>query len=153
MSARIGDLHPDMIPLAEAMIAALKAQGVPHVFVSGKRFDAEQAALHAQGRYLLDYVNELRMKAHMTMIGEADNRYTVTNCDGIVKRSAHQSGEAVDIVPRVAPGESSWNYARLQAQYRAIVEEAHLLGLECGADWPPIDAKTGLGKDPPHLQI
>ena len=153
MSTLLKDLAPGFRQKIEVLLGMMVTRGIPVIVTQTLRTELEQLALWAQGRAQLETVQALRTAAGMRLLEPRENTYTVTNCDGIVKRSAHQSGEAVDIVPRVPAGESSWNYAKLQAQYRAIVEEAHLLGLNSGADWPPIDARTGLGKDPPHHEL
>ena len=72
---------------------------------------AEQAALYAQGRLLTADVNRLRRIANLWDIGVAENAHTVTECDGVKRKSKHQGAVidgvllslAIDVVPTQDP--------------------------------------------------
>ena len=95
----------------------------------------------------------LRQVAGLRELHPSENKYAVTERDGVFKLSRHQGGRAIDVVPLDERGRPSWNYAAMQAQYRSIGDKARELGWTCGQDWPPIDPETGLGADPPHYEI
>ncbi|MDD5358323.1 MAG: M15 family metallopeptidase [Candidatus Nanoarchaeia archaeon] len=107
MSKRLEDLQPKVREAAQAALDEAKIKGIKCIVVYTLRSDAEQYALWMQGRKQLGDVNAQRVKAGLYPIGEKENRYTVTNCDGIEhkktgdghSRSAHQSGKALDVVP------------------------------------------------------
>ena len=124
----------------------------PVSVTSTRRSIDEQLALFAQGRAPLEIVNLLRQKAGMRGLLKPENTYTVTNCDGVTKRSAHQDGRALDIVP-LDGGRPSWDYAKMAEAYRGIGEVAREMGWTCGMDWLPINPVTGLGADPPHFEL
>ena len=173
MSRRIEDLAPDFQDTARAVMREL--EGLPVLLFQTLRTTAEQAAFWAQGRRELSVVNEQRALADMPPIGEAENRYTVTNCDGIKVRSAQQSGRAMDIVvmrqaedkeghpifnddgtPEMVP---TWDYVRYAETYKAIRDAAQKCGADAGGAWmkqpdgsPSPYARVGLGWDPPHVQ-
>ena len=157
MSRRIEDLAPDFQDTARAVMREL--EGLPVLLFQTLRTTAEQAAFWAQGRRELSVVNELRALADMPPIGEAENRYTITNCDGIKTRSAHQSGRAMDIVALDEHGNPTWDYVRYAETYRAIRDAALKCGADPGGAWmkqadgsPSPYARVGLGWDPPHVQ-
>lgn len=77
----------------------------------------------------------------------------VSKCDGLVKLSMHQAGLAVDITPIDANGKPTWDYAKYSEQYKKIGAVAKDFGLEWGGTWAPLDTKTGLGWDAPHIQF
>ena len=157
MSRRIEDLAPDFQDTARAVMREL--EGLPVLLFQTLRTTAEQAAFWAQGRRELSVVNELRALADLPPIGEAENRYTITNCDGIKVRSAHQSGRAMDIVALDGHGNPTWDYVRYADTYRAIRDAALKCGADPGGAWmkqpdgsPSPYARVGLGWDPPHVQ-
>ena len=157
MSRRIEDLAPDFQDTARAVMREL--EGLPVLLFQTLRTTAEQAAFWAQGRRELSVVNELRAIADLPPIGEAENRYTITNCDGIKVRSAHQSGRAMDIVALDEHGNPTWDYVRYAETYKAIRDAAQKCGADAGGAWmkqpdgsPSPYAKVGLGWDPPHVQ-
>lgn len=117
-------------------LATLEHDNVPVVIPKdgGKRSDAMQIALGAQGRQSLDVVNLLRHKAGMPPIDDSDNKYTVTNCDGIHKKSPHQKGVAVDIVPQNSNGDPCWPPPD-DSRWKVIRSAMVAQGLESGQDW------------------
>lgn len=157
MSRRIEDLAPDFQDTARAIMREL--EGLPVLLFQTLRTTAEQVAFYAQGRRELSVVNEFRALADLPPIGEAENRYTITNCDGIKTRSAHQSGRAMDIVALDGHGNPTWDYVRYAETYKAIRDAAQKCGADAGGAWmkqpdgsPSPYARVGLGWDPPHVQ-
>lgn len=110
------------------VVGAVLAEGkVDFTITHGFRSKEEQAALYAQGR---------------TKKGNI-----VTNCDGIHKKSRHQSGKAIDFIPY--PFDGDWNNTE---QFERVGEEllriGKLLGYDCsyGGHWTSF-------KDWPHFEI
>lgn len=123
---RLSDLAPELRPLAEALVRELRVRGIPHSVQCTLRSLEDQQKAFADG---------------------------FSKCDGIVRKSMHQLGLAIDIVPVSAAGRPTWNYRKYATEYRRIGEVARSLGLICGQDWEPIDKGTGLGWDPPHYEM
>lgn len=146
MSRRIDDLVPRALFKAAAALAVLKRAGEPVVVTSTLRTADEQAALYAQGRKPLDEVNRLRATAKMRPLPEAENKYTVTHCDGIVKKSNHQSGRALDVVPANAKGDPIWPGAD-DPRWGWIAEAFKEQGFVWGGDW------TRPHTDRPHYEL
>lgn len=73
--------------------------------------------------------------------------------DGLKLISMHQAGLAVDVVPLNSRGEPTWDYIAFADAYKKIAKIGRDMGLECGADWTPLDPATGLGWDPPHYEM
>ena len=113
--------------LAVIIGAALAEGNVDFTITHGFRAKQEQQALYAQGR---------------TKSGNI-----VTNCDGVKKKSYHQTGKAIDFIPY--PFDNNWNNTE---QFKKIGEEllrvGQLLGYNCsyGGHWKSF-------KDWPHFQI
>lgn len=146
MSTKLEDLAPMTCAAALKALAELKSKGIQVVVTYTYRTEAEQGALFAQGRRPLAEVNALRKKAGLYEIKEylgkdkkvhSDNEYTVTKCDGVRSKSAHQTGRALDVVPDLDPGEGSRPGWPAPADPRwgkiAAVFKAH--GFEWGGDW------------------
>ncbi len=133
MSSRINDLAPDVIPKAEAFIAALKAQSIPFFVSSTLRTEAEQVALFAQGREGLEAVNAKRIAAGMSLLAPSENTYTVTNCDGVTLKSRHQSGRALDIVPAIK-GLPVWP-PTTDPRWQRIGQVGQAMGFDWGGTW------------------
>ena len=70
-----------------------------------------------------------------------------SNCDGIVKRSKHQDGLALDVYAYVS-GQASWNKLHLSMVACAFLQAASELGykLEWGGNWKSF-------QDMPHFQL
>lgn len=152
MSVSLGDLVPEVARKAGHLVKELDRRGIRYLVTSTLRTQAEQVALFAQGRAELEVVQALRRIADMRPLHPSENRYTVTNADGVTKLSLHQGGRAIDIVPLDERGRPSWNYPAMKDEYLAIGDVARKQGWTCGQDWPPIDPDSGLGADPPHYQ-
>jgi hypothetical protein len=149
--------------------AAYDSQGIRYVRWSTKRFIEEQAALYAQGRKSLEYVNNLRIIAKMEPIeiwidkngkNRSDNDFTVTEADGIKNKSQHQFGNAVDYVILTKYKDPTWDYIKYCEEYRALRDIGKALGFNCGGSWLKLPngkdspyIKVNLGWDPPHIQI
>lgn len=120
---RVSALHPFLAERIEKVIEAMSVVGFPMTVVQGLRTTEDQAALYAKGR---------------TTPGPI-----VTNADGIVHKSKHQSGRAVDCA-FVRDGTVSWSEALPWQMYG---EMGKALGLLWGGDW-----KSSL-VDRPHLEL
>lgn len=95
-------------PLVSVVRLALSYRLMDMAVVNGVRTDAEQAAYHAQGRFSLGRVNELRIAASLHPITAEENKRTVTK----TLKSMHLLqpdgyGHAVDLVPFVK-GRMDW---------------------------------------------
>ena len=122
----------------------LREKGVQYAITSTYRTVIEQSALYAQGRDDLPSVNEKRKAAGMGPIAESENKYTITNCDGLVKKSRHQSGDAVDIVPLDGRGRPYWPDAS-SSEWTRIADIMKQFGFDWGGDWKEF-------KDCPHYE-
>jgi len=138
MTTSIDDLMPDVRTKAWAFVVALKLKGIPHVVTSTLRTTDEQVALYAQGRQALAEVNTLRARANMHAIGPSENGYTVTNCDGIVHKSNHQGGRALDIVPMNHMGYAIWP-SSTDPRWLQIATEGEAVGFSWGGRWKAPD--------------
>ena len=139
-STYIADLIPEMQDKVQRFLSLVK---VEYVVTSTLRTLDEQIALFAQGRASLTIVNLLRRKAGLADIGNTDNSYTVTNCDGITNKSKHQEGKAIDVVPAGANGEPTWPSDK-DPRWERIALCGEAVGLEWGGRWSQ--------KDLPHYQ-
>ena len=131
MSIKIEDLDPQMQVKVRTFLSLIP---IPYVVTSTLRTIAEQQALHAQGRKSLVEVNALRTIAGMRLIGDKENGYTVTNCDGIFKRSNHQSGRAIDVVPAGIGGRAIWPPAS-DVRWEMLGKAGEEAGLSWGGRW------------------
>lgn len=139
MSRRLDTLNPSSEAAARAALADLDAQGVEYFIDSTCRLLIEQQAYFAQGREPLDAVNELRARAGFYLLSESENKHTVTNCDGVNHKSAHQSGDALDVVPMVN-GRPIWPSVS-SSLWRPIADAFIAQGFTWGGDWDG-DGKT-----------
>jgi peptidoglycan L-alanyl-D-glutamate endopeptidase CwlK len=145
MSAKISDLIPSVADAATKAIQDMLDRHVPHAVTSTLRTLAEQEALFAQHRRPLSDVNSLRLIAGMKPITDAENSYIVTNADGVIYKSNHQSGRAIDIVPVDRDDNPIWPpVTDVRWQMIAVVMKQH--GFAWGGDW------TGGLIDLPHYE-
>lgn len=108
-----------------------------------------QIAYFAQGRVSLDELNEIRSAAGLSKL--SGRGQIVTNADGIVNRSKHQDGLAIDVVPFDANrGVLLWNAAEGVWLDLGAIAKRH--GFEWGGDWKTHPAAR-LGWDCPHWEI
>jgi peptidoglycan L-alanyl-D-glutamate endopeptidase CwlK len=140
-------LKSDVRRYFEDFISKLEQRGLRYSVVETLRTRAVQEAYYAQGRKPLAEINDLRKKAGLYLLGEADGKRIVTK----TMNSVHLTGRAADIVP-VVDGKIPWNItadnAELWRTFGVLGQEA---GLEWGGSWPPLD-KFGIGWDAPHYQ-
>lgn len=144
MSVKLSDLTSNAQRKAELALAELRTIGVPCVVTYTLRTDAEQRALYAQGRKPLSVVNILRKTAGMYPLSEKENKYTVTNCDGDKHKSAHQSGNAIDVVP-LEKGKPVWP-SKSDSRWIQISNVFKAHGFKWGGDWKEF-------QDYPHYQL
>ncbi len=115
-------------PRLAVIIGAVLAEGnVDFTVTYGFRTKQEQQSLYAQGR---------------TKPGNI-----VTNCDGVKKKSYHQTGKAIDFIPY--PFNGDWNdVAPFKKVGDELVRVGKALGYNCsyGGNWTSF-------KDWPHFQI
>jgi peptidoglycan LD-endopeptidase CwlK len=150
MSKALADLLPDVQARATKALADLKARGIPYAVTYTLRTYAEQAALYAQGRQDLLTVNSLRDAAGLPHIGQADNSYVVTQCDGKriseggTGRSPHQLGTAIDCVPS-DNGSPLWPPTS-DPRWVQIAQSFKAQGFQWGGEWKDFP-------DFPHYQL
>lgn len=124
--ASLQGIHPDMVRL---MHEAIKDTPVDFTITDGLRTAAQQKALYAKGR---------------TAPGAI-----VTNADGVIKKSNHQSGRAVDLYPYVN-GEVDYNdkgdNLRVIAAHIKAVAKCMGIGVKWGGDFKSI-------LDRPHFEL
>ncbi len=150
MSKALADLLPEAQAAAAQALADLRLRGVPYAVTYTLRTLAEQKALYAQGRQDLLTVNSMRDAAGLSHIGQADNSYVVTQCDGISiaqggkGRSPHQLGKALDVVPLEDSG-PVWPPAS-DPRWLDIAQAFKAQGFEWGGDWTDFP-------DLPHYQL
>jgi hypothetical protein len=126
MAAILENLDPVFLPQATAFLAELKRLEIPCVLAETDRDYAKQVSCFKQG---------------------------FSKCDGLKNISLHQARLALDVVVLDAQGNRSWDYERYAGVYRQIADIATKYGIDSGANWTPIDPKTGLGWDTPHHQF
>lgn len=147
----MGDLRSDVKVEAIEALADVKSANVDVAVVCTGRSLHHQIALFAQGRCPLAIVNHLRLMAGLVPITEAENKNTVTECDGINKRSAHQDGRAIDVVV-IKNGKAIWRKDLSPNEYKTIGSCFKAHGFVWGGDWPPLD-KNGIGWDAGHCEM
>lgn len=129
LADKLAGIHPDLRQKVERILAAMLALGFPMFVVAGVRTTEQQQKLYAQGR---------------SLPGK-----TVTNCDGVIKKSDHQPkadgfGHAVDcafVNDPNTPLDETWSD---KSPWKVYGEMAKALELEWGGDW------AGL-LDRPHI--
>lgn len=114
-------------------LAELDAMGFAYAVTSTRRTALEQAAYFAQGREPLVEVNKKREAAGFPPIGSRDNSYTITNCDGYTTLSNHQSGRAIDVVPREG-NRPVWP-KKSDPRWMVIAEAFEKHGFKWGGRW------------------
>jgi peptidoglycan L-alanyl-D-glutamate endopeptidase CwlK len=140
-------LMPIVRPYVEDFISRLEKQGFRYSVLETLRTIEVQKAYYAQGRKPLAEINELRKKAGLYLLGEAEGKKIITN----TMQSVHLDGRAADIVP-VIDGKIPWNItadnAELWLAFGRLGQEA---GLEWGGTWALLN-RFGIGWDAPHYQ-
>lgn len=151
MSTKITDLRPAAAQMAAEAGRRLDAAGYRYCDTSTLRTDNEQIALHAQSRKELEEVNRLRKIAYMRPISAAENKYTVTNCDGVKSKSRHQGGTAIDRVPADEKGNPIWPPAS-DPRWKQIAKIMQEVGFRWGGDWDG-DGKTRYDGDMDEVMV
>ena len=142
MSARIEDLAPDVQPMARDGLSRIS---IPYAVTSTLRTIQEQLAYFAQGRGQLSVVNSLRSWAGLHPIGDMQNTTTITKCDGVILKSNHQGGRALDVVPADAHGNPTWPAAE-DPRWLQIAAAMKAAGFTWGGDWTDFP-------DRPHYEL
>lgn len=144
MEAKIESLTLKAAKAAMLALADLDAQGFAYAVTSTRRTALEQAAYFAQGREPLVEVNKKRKAAGFPPIGSRENAYTITNCDGYTLLSNHQSGRALDVVPREG-NRPVWP-AKTDPRWLVIAAAFEKQGFKWGGRWAKFP-------DYPHFEI
>ena len=130
-----------------AMAAVVDLESLPYdiTITETLRPALVQLAYFAQSRLPVYETNRLRLAA-----GLADTKDTgrITNLDGIITKSEHQKGRALDVVPMSA-GKLDWKAPA--STWIRLGEIAKKYGFEWGGDWKSNPA-AALGWDCPHWQ-
>ena len=147
MSNRIEDLTPECQATFAEFKAKLDADQIPFAVVFTLRSTAEQVALYTQGRKPLDVVNSYRQVAGLPPTQETA---IVTQCDGVTKKSNHQTGNAFDLTFADENGNAIWPSDPVR--WLALGGIAESVGLVWGGRWTPLDA-NGLGWDIDHFEM
>ncbi|MDR0708926.1 MAG: M15 family metallopeptidase [Spirochaetaceae bacterium] len=141
-------LRPEVRPYFDTFLEKLTLRGFTYAVLETLRSHAVQEAYYAQGRRPLAEINELRKKAGLYLLGEAEGKRIVTQ----TRESIHFSGRAADIVP-VLDGKIPWTItgenAPVWLTFGRLGQES---GLQWGGTWAPLD-RFGIGWDAPHYQI
>lgn len=126
---RLVDCDGRLIAAVARILDEMAAAGTPMMVTDGARTVSQQQILWWKGRE----------KETGRIIYP---RQVVTHCDGIRKKSNHQSGRAADCA-FVVNDKPSWDEALPWAEYGAAAKRQ---GLAWGGDWPA--PKT----DRPHVE-
>jgi len=142
-------LLPSVKDTVNKFLKKLDAAGLKYAIIETRRTEATQAAYYAQGREPIETINALRQLAGLGNISPIEAKNVITKA----RKSRHQSGEAVDIVP-VVNKKCVWvirtpEEAALYKEFGALAES---VGLSWGGRWTPLD-KNGLGWDLPHYEV
>jgi peptidoglycan L-alanyl-D-glutamate endopeptidase CwlK len=141
-------LAPEARPCFDSFLRKLDLAGFRYSVVETLRTRAVQEAYYAQGRKPLAEINELRKKAGLYLLGEAEGKRIITR----TMESVHLTGRAADIVP-VLDGKIPWTITAENAElWLAFGRLGREAGLEWGGSWMPLD-KFGIGWDAPHYQL
>jgi len=122
-SRKLEDLTPEAQTKCKEFIQKCSDAKIPVKIIQTRRDQEYQASLYAQGR---------------TTPGNI-----VTNCDGVKKKSNHQSGEAWDAVPVDDKGTILWNDKK---KFKQMADIAVSLGLTAGYYFKSLP-------DSPHFEL
>lgn len=146
-------LLPAMQVKVKNLLWELKEKGIAVRVVETLRTKEVQQAYYMQGRASLAEVNAARKAAGLYAISASENKYTITNCDGVRYKSNHQAqgdgyGYAVDIVPLKSNGGLWWNAPEQIWTEIGVIAERH------GLDWCAggYGQTWGKGWDNPHFE-
>ena len=139
MSTKIEDLTPECQEKYHALASALVNARIPFIVVSTLRTLEDQQKEWFKGRDSTGNV--------------IDPSAVVTHCDGIVKKSYHQSGNAFDLTFADDNVNPNWPDAtKYYHRWFNLGQIAESVGLTWGGRFKPLDA-NGLGFDPDHFEI
>lgn len=144
-SRKLEDLTPRMQQKILLFEAQLEKEGLHFHRSCTLRTHEEQSALWMRGRHPIETVNSAYKTAGMAPITEDENKRPVT----WVKKSVHESGEAVDYYQEVK-GRASYDL-KVDSDFdnipdwKEFVKIAQMCGLEAGGAWDK--------KDWPHVQF
>jgi peptidoglycan L-alanyl-D-glutamate endopeptidase CwlK len=133
MKVSLDDLKPKARDAAKKALQELEDLDIAYAVTSTLRTVDEQYAYWLQGRKPLEEVNRARIKAGMREISPAENKYTITNCDGTRYVSNHQSGLALDVVPR--NGNNPIWPSHSDIRWEQISQVMKRFGFTWGGDW------------------
>jgi peptidoglycan L-alanyl-D-glutamate endopeptidase CwlK len=135
--------EPARIPFTKMMKTLDSKLGEDgYIIYEGMRSHAVQRAYYAQGRESLEDVNALRKAAGLYLLTSMKQNYKITN----TMKSQHLLGRAMDVLPMLPNGNTTWDYAHYRKQFEIIHEAGKSAGLECGWDWKDFP-------DKPHYQL
>lgn len=124
---KLQGIRPELADKVLLVLSVMATLGFPMTVTDGNRTEEEQRALYAKGR---------------TAPGEI-----VTNTDGVIKKSNHQGGRAVDCTFLDEDGDPFWpDYGKWIQAWAAYGACAKALGLVWGGDWTSL-------KDKPHVEL
>ena len=108
MNAKVSTLREPFRSIIDAACQRMDADKIAYCVTDGLRTGYQQYQRWLTGRRWI--INTMALHEHLTLnfLGERADIETVTNCDGLVYRSAHQDGEAADIVPADEDGNPIW---------------------------------------------
>jgi peptidoglycan L-alanyl-D-glutamate endopeptidase CwlK len=125
---KLNTVHPDLQRLFMKVIKRFDC-----TITSGLRTAQEQNELYKKGRAVVD--------GHMQIV---DKSAVVTYADGYQKKSNHQGGNAVDVVPYPSLWSDETELIRLGGYVKSVAIELGI-DIEWGGDWK--------WKDYPHYQL
>lgn len=129
----ITDLYPEVQDRVNAAFEELHEKKIPFVCTSDFRESWRQLILFMQGRYDLSLINRWRRIYEQRLLSASENKYTVTECDGVDLKSNHQGRKAVDVVPAVN-GKAVWP-PKDDPRWVQISEVMKKHGFSWGGDW------------------
>lgn len=143
----IASVRQELRAAAHSVVDAMAHRGHQIVAVQGVRTDAEQFAIWRVGRELRD--------GRWVVVGQTNTKAMTSyhTPHGETWRAALDFAFLIGgqlVGPKPGPGNDSWDP---ELPWKTLVEMAESFGLESGGRFPPIDAKTGLGWDPGHVQL
>jgi hypothetical protein len=171
LSKYLDDLKPEVAQKARAFLTEANEYLDPHdsdvptgervIITSTLRTDIEQLANFAQGKSQLRVVNAARMMAGMKSLSKSENEYSISECDGQIDKSKHQTGDAFDYVILGADSKPIWKLIDKDGKpifeyiekYKKLGAIAKAHGLHSGIDFAPINPVTGLGWDTFHAEL
>lgn len=135
---KLGGCDPVLIAKVDALISAMHDEGHILRVTDGYRTAGQQMILYDQGRRTPGPDVSPRRP-----LGRV-----VTYCDGVHKKSNHQSGRAADLC-FIVNGTPSWSES---CPWELFGKVAEALGLVWGGRFKPL-GRDGLGWDKSHVEL